>query len=251
MHSGPIYEQIKAELRAMLERGVFEPGDKFLTERQIATKFKTSRITANKVLSAIVAEGLLEYRRGVGTFVKSPSNPTDVSDQTSLTARATRSQKSLTNRVVNFESARANEFPGFVGESLGASQNDRLYRVVRVRSLDGVPASFEERYIIAGFCPGIAAEDLDKSLTQTIRERFGFYVQAAEQLIGAENANGEVADALELPANTAVVTIKSIVYLDPETPLYLEIARLRPDQVGIFNWIGNLRPVQAAELMLL
>ncbi|MFN9913156.1 MAG: GntR family transcriptional regulator, partial [Pirellulaceae bacterium] len=44
--------------------------DRFLTEREIADRFGVSRPTANKALASLVSEGLLEFRRGVGTFVQ-------------------------------------------------------------------------------------------------------------------------------------------------------------------------------------
>jgi DNA-binding GntR family transcriptional regulator len=47
-------------------------GDRFLTERQVSEQFGVSRATANKALANVVAEGVLEFRKGVGTFVREP-----------------------------------------------------------------------------------------------------------------------------------------------------------------------------------
>ena len=44
--------------------------DQFLTEREVAEKFQVSRATANKSLASLVSEGFLEFRKGVGTFVR-------------------------------------------------------------------------------------------------------------------------------------------------------------------------------------
>jgi DNA-binding GntR family transcriptional regulator len=45
-------------------------GERLLTERQICERFGVSRATANKALSNLVSEGVLEFRKGVGTFVR-------------------------------------------------------------------------------------------------------------------------------------------------------------------------------------
>jgi DNA-binding GntR family transcriptional regulator len=66
----PIYQQLNQALRDMLRNKEFQVGEKFPTERQICEQFGVSRATANKALSNLVAEGVLEFRKGVGTFVR-------------------------------------------------------------------------------------------------------------------------------------------------------------------------------------
>ena len=69
MPKHPVYQQLQDEIRSLIDNGEFEIGDKFLSERQVAERFQVSRPTANKVLASLVADGRLEFRKGVGTFV--------------------------------------------------------------------------------------------------------------------------------------------------------------------------------------
>ena len=64
------HQNLVEDLRALIRAGNFVPGAKFITEREIAERYKTSRPTANKALSSLVSAGMLEVRRGVGTFVR-------------------------------------------------------------------------------------------------------------------------------------------------------------------------------------
>ena len=65
---------LAAELRKLLSSGLYPPGARFLSEYEIENRYNISRITANKAVSILVAEGLLERgKRGSGTFVKQPS----------------------------------------------------------------------------------------------------------------------------------------------------------------------------------
>lgn len=66
----PIYQQLNQLLRDLIREGEFKSNEQFLTERQICDRFNVSRATANKALSNLVAEGVLEFRKGVGTFVR-------------------------------------------------------------------------------------------------------------------------------------------------------------------------------------
>ena len=66
----PAYHQLNDRLRRLAMSGDLAPGARFPTERELAARFGVSRVTANKALSQLVVEGLLEFRPGVGTFVR-------------------------------------------------------------------------------------------------------------------------------------------------------------------------------------
>ena len=57
----PIYRQLNETLRELLRAGEFKDGERFLTERDVASRFGVSRITANKALANLVAERRLEF----------------------------------------------------------------------------------------------------------------------------------------------------------------------------------------------
>ncbi|MGW5194343.1 LacI family DNA-binding transcriptional regulator [Kribbella sp. NPDC004138] len=69
----PLYERIKAELRAAIGRGEYEPGSPFVTQRELCERYGVSTTTAVKALNDLVAEGLLIRRQGRGTFVAEPA----------------------------------------------------------------------------------------------------------------------------------------------------------------------------------
>ena len=83
----PMYQQMNTILRELLKSSEFPEGAQFLTEREIAERFKVSRPTANKVLGGMVAEGLLEFRKGVGTFVLPPRLNYDIQTLVSFTEK--------------------------------------------------------------------------------------------------------------------------------------------------------------------
>jgi len=66
----PMYQQLNEALRGLVSSGEFKTGARFLSEREVSSRFEVSRITANKALSNLVSEGILEFRKGVGTFVR-------------------------------------------------------------------------------------------------------------------------------------------------------------------------------------
>jgi GntR family transcriptional regulator len=98
----PMYQQMNELLRELLRIGEFAEGDQFLTEREVAARFQVSRPTANKVLAGMVSEGLLEFRKGVGTFVCLPRLNYDIQTLVSFTEKAKEADKKPGTRVLHF-----------------------------------------------------------------------------------------------------------------------------------------------------
>lgn len=63
-------EQVFQQLKAILINGEWRPGDKVPSENELAEQFDVSRITVRQALQRLGALGLIETRRGEGSFVK-------------------------------------------------------------------------------------------------------------------------------------------------------------------------------------
>ncbi|MEG8177463.1 GntR family transcriptional regulator [Nocardia terpenica] len=64
------YLQVAATLREEIAVGKYRTGDQFPSTREIAQRFNVAVNTSTKVIDQLRSEGLLETRRGRGTFVK-------------------------------------------------------------------------------------------------------------------------------------------------------------------------------------
>ena len=65
----PIYAQIERSIRAAVATGRLPNGAQLPTVRQLAVGLKVNANTVAKVYSELERAGLVETRRGVGTFV--------------------------------------------------------------------------------------------------------------------------------------------------------------------------------------
>jgi GntR family transcriptional regulator len=66
----PLYRRIQADLRGRVERGDLAPGSRIATEQELMTQYAVSRATIRQALGGLIAEDLLEIRRGLGTYVR-------------------------------------------------------------------------------------------------------------------------------------------------------------------------------------
>ena len=61
--------RIADELAEMIANGEFRPGDKLPNEPELSKKMQVSRTTLREALRILSTRGLVEVRRGIGTFV--------------------------------------------------------------------------------------------------------------------------------------------------------------------------------------
>jgi GntR family transcriptional regulator len=68
--SQPIYRQLRDRVVAMILDGVLKEGDPLPSVRTVAAEFRVNPLTVLKSYEELVAEELVEKRRGLGTFIK-------------------------------------------------------------------------------------------------------------------------------------------------------------------------------------
>src|ERR1700753_4097106 len=72
MPAATLYATIEETIAAEIAQGEYRPGDQLPTEDALLERFQVSRITVRRAIQNLVSRGLLEIRRGLGTFVLAP-----------------------------------------------------------------------------------------------------------------------------------------------------------------------------------
>ena len=65
----PIYAQLERALRAAIATGRLQPGDQLPTVRQLAVELRVNANTVARVYAELERAGVIETRRGVGSFI--------------------------------------------------------------------------------------------------------------------------------------------------------------------------------------
>ena len=71
----PIYAQLDRSIRAAIATGELEHGAQLPTVRQLAVDLAVNANTVARVYAQLERDGILETRRGVGTFVRESPSP--------------------------------------------------------------------------------------------------------------------------------------------------------------------------------
>ena len=64
-----VHEQVVFAVKKAMVSGRLRPGDEFPSVRALSRELRINPNTAHKVMATLTADGLLEVRPGIGTFV--------------------------------------------------------------------------------------------------------------------------------------------------------------------------------------
>lgn len=243
--AGTFHQHLIEKLRSLIQGGKFGPGMKFLTEREIAARFKTSRPTANKALSSLVSAGLLEVRRGAGTFVCDSVLDYDLERLVSFTDKARAAGKKPATTLVEYRQVTAAEAPAAVRKALQAGGDEPLIYMERIRLADGKPVIHERRHVIAALCKKMTRTDAKGSLYSCWTEKCGLSISGAEEIIHAVNATPAQAASLGIPRGTACFRILATGRVTGDRPLWHEETLYRADVYEFRNRISGLNAAPA------
>ncbi len=229
----PVYHQLNEQLRALLGRDKFTAGAQFLTERDISQRFGVSRVTANKALSQLVMAGALEFRKGVGTFVRGEALQNDLRSLVSFTQKAKLSGRKPQTKVLGFTTVTGSDAGEEVRSALKIGPKDRLYHFHRLRLADGEPVILEYRYVVAELCPGLDRRRVGGSLYSLFEDELGLKLTGSQQTIRALNLTGEQSRLLRVKPGTAALWVHAVGFA--RQPLWIEDTIYRGDAYEFEN----------------
>jgi GntR family transcriptional regulator len=242
----PIYQQLNSCLRLLITSGESPVGNKFLTEREICKRFGVSRATANKALSNLVSEGFLEFRKGIGTFVRGQALDYNLKALVSFTDKALAAGKQPSTQVIQFAQVAVKDVLDEVPEVLQAGPEDMLFYMERLRLADDLPVILERRYVAAEHCPSLTRADINGSLYAVWVQRYQLPVEGADESIRAVNIRGSDARALKVRDGAAGMLVRSVGYLPGRKPLWFERTLYRGDAYEFQNRLGGIQPASYA-----
>jgi GntR family transcriptional regulator len=239
------HEKLVARLHRQLQQGAYAPGAKFLTEREIATRFRTSRPTANKALHRLVSEGLLEVRRGAGTFVSDGVLDYDMQRLVSFTEKARAAGKEPSTRLLRFRRTSAARVLRPIAQALGLTGTDPVFVMERLRLAGGRPVIFERRHVAARLCPEMTRDDASGSLYDYWTRQCRLTITGADEVITAVNASATEAAHLDIAVGSACLRVTAVGTVSHGKVLWYEQTLYRSDCYEFRSTLSGLRRAAA------
>lgn len=232
---GPRYLQLSRHIAAAINDGRLEQGYQLPPERDLADLGNVSRVTVRKAVGELVDAGLVEQKRGSGSFVLGATPRTEQSLSTlvsfteNLEARGQTSSSKILSRGLFTPSP--DEMM-----ALGLASNQRVARIERLRFADDIPMALERSSI-----PSDILADPDQvttSLYQVLRRKNQAPSRAIQRVI-AVNVSADDAQLMGVAENTALLKISRTAFLISGRPIEFTQGLYRPD---IYDFVAEIRP---------
>ena len=151
----PAYQRIQGSLRKRIDSGDLRTGDAVPSERDLAKIHQVSLMTARHALASLEREGVVERRRGIGTFVSAPKihfnklmSYTEQMASRSMTAVS----KVLFAKIIDDEQE--------ANARLSLSPKSGVIKLERLRHAAGEPFALETCYLSAAQFSGLLSAPL-------------------------------------------------------------------------------------------
>lgn len=226
----PLYYQVVTDIEAKIKSGEYKPGEKLPTEAWLMDFYGVSRVTIRKAISGLVSMGLLENRRGIGTFVASPKTIFSLANMSSLHRMLTSLNIEASSRILEDDIIPATaELANIMKIPIGSP----LHMIRRIRLANGNPIAEQVTYLQVALCPDLKASDLiHRSLYEVFETEYNIKPIKSFQVFSAKLPSKEDVSNLELFNKTPLLTIFATVYDKNETVIEYSINNYVPDRYG-------------------
>jgi GntR family transcriptional regulator len=212
----PLYRDIARALEANIRAGDWKPGDQIPTEAELEAKFGASRGTVRLAVAELVRQQLLHRQPGRGTFVLGPAFE-DLTrffcyERSDSPSPIVPEARELARIVLPADAC--------VSAALGILEGQPVAHVRRLRSYQQEPFLLIDSYFTMSAWMQIEAADFNVyPLYDLLRDRFGFYIIAAEEFLTAGLATPEEAALLAIEPADAIVRIERVASTFGEEPV--------------------------------
>jgi GntR family transcriptional regulator len=197
----PLYHQLAERLFADIQAGRYPPGSKLPSEHELAETFRLGRPTVRQATAALIQRGLLERRRGSGTYVRSVPAQVDLFSLTGTLMSFEAGGIKLTSELDRPQNVVIDE----AGHPL---QGRQAVRITRLSHVDAEPVLLEELDFDAERFPGLAKwVRKDKSLSDIIERQYRMRPESADQSFRVVELSRAHARRLRLAAGKSILRV--------------------------------------------
>lgn len=204
----PRYIDIRRAIEARIMSGALRPGDRIPGEVELMREFQVSRMTVNKALSSLGANGLLVRRRGSGSFVAAPKSQQTILEIHDIKVEVEAAGRRYRHEIVARDVRRA----GAADRTALAIDGGGTVVALTVRHFaDEEPFALEDRVINGTLVPEALAARFDEDPPGTwLLKRIPW--TEAEHRIRAVAAPAKIAQLLRLPPRAACLLIERVTW---------------------------------------
>ncbi|MEJ2041345.1 MAG: histidine utilization repressor [Desulfosarcinaceae bacterium] len=199
----PLYRKVKDHILGLIDEGRLMPDSRVPSENELVQALNVSRMTVNRALRELAAEGLLVRLQGVGTFV-APQKPQSALLEIVSIAEEIRRRGGTHTSTVHLLQAEAAS--GLIAGNMRLAPGDRVFHAVLVHYDDGVPVQLADRYVNPDLVPDFLAQDFTRITPSAYLVQVAPFTEV-DHVIEAVLADEKTRDLLKLKKNTPCLVL--------------------------------------------
>lgn len=224
----PLYRRIETDVRERIRSGELAPGAQVETEVELMDRYGVSRATVRQALRELVAEGLLEIRRGLGTYVTRRRFEHTIGGFYSFSREIERHGLEPRTRVLGLGVEPADDV---VSAVLGIRPAMPVVALRRLRLAGDDPLVVETSYLPAARFPGLEAVDFGRvRLYDTLTETYGCRPTRARETFEPVLVTADEADLLGQRRGEPALHVERVAFDQDDAPIEFCRSTVRGDR---------------------
>jgi GntR family transcriptional regulator len=237
----PLYAQVENVIIDRISDGSLPPGTRLPSEDDLVQEYTVSRTTIRAATQSLVQRGLVEIRRGKGTFVTQPKITQELTELTGFVEDMQALGRHAKAKLLDQRVVAANQV---VARQLALSQGTPVVRIQRIRLADAIPLSFDETYLPKQLGDKVMADNLEtEPIFSLLEQKYRTPLVEAEYRLEAVCADPTVATALRIDVGSPIFLIERTSYSIGHRPVDYEKLHYRGDQIRFVTRLMRRKPV--------
>ena len=204
----PLYHQLADILTEQIRSGIYTPGEAIPSETTIAKQYGIGRPTVRQSMDILVRKGLLERKRGSGTFVRQKEHEVD------LFALAGTSQAFLTIGIKAVsELVEKISVQNILHDETNPFQGQAAFFFSRLTRVETDPVLLEDFYLHPLLFAGLDKMNLEnRSISEVVSDHYFLQPKSARQTFRLSTLTGSRARRLGLKESDPILLVERTLY---------------------------------------
>ncbi|HKG55780.1 MAG TPA: GntR family transcriptional regulator [Candidatus Limnocylindrales bacterium] len=224
----PLYRRIEGDLRDRIRSGELAPGAQIGAEPELMAQYKVSRATVRQALAGLIAEGALEIRRGLGTYVAPPRFEHTIGGFYSFSREIERHGLEPGTKVLELRIEPASEI---VADALGVALAIDVVALRRLRLAGPDPLVVETSHLPAARFPGLEVVDFSTvRLYDTLMRAYGCRPTRARESFEPVLLTADEAALLDQRRGDPALRVDRVAFDQDDVPIEFCRSTVRGDR---------------------
>jgi len=152
----PLYQQVKDYILTRIKSGEWPPETRVPSENEIVESLRVSRMTVNRALRELTAEGHLVRLQGVGTFVAPQKAQSALMEIRNIADEIRETGGIHSSRVHLLKEESASPY---LAEAMELSEGASVFHAILVHCQNGTPIQLADRHVNPTVAPAFLKQD--------------------------------------------------------------------------------------------